>query len=48
VAAEVKMKLAANKRRSHRFHRERFNFKNVNEVWVKSSMMVGPKRGLPL
>jgi hypothetical protein len=32
VVAIVRKRLAVNKQRSHRFHMERFNLKNLNEV----------------
>jgi hypothetical protein len=35
VVAKVKERLAVNEQRSHRFHVERFNLKNINEVECK-------------
>jgi hypothetical protein len=36
VVAKVRDRLAVNKQRSHRFHRERFNLKKLNEVEGKA------------
>jgi 50S ribosomal subunit-associated GTPase HflX len=40
VVAKVKERLAVNKQRSHRFHMERFNLKNLNEVECKEQYHV--------
>jgi hypothetical protein len=40
VVAKVRERLAANKQRSHRFHTERFNLKNLNDVEGKEQYHV--------
>jgi hypothetical protein len=40
VVAKVTDRLAVNKQRTHRFHRERFNLKRLNEVEVKEKYRV--------
>jgi hypothetical protein len=40
VVAKVRERLSVNKQRSHRFHMERFNLKNLNEVEGKEKYIV--------
>jgi hypothetical protein len=40
VVAKVRERLAVNKQRSHRFHKERFNCKKLNEVERKEQLRV--------
>jgi hypothetical protein len=40
VVAKVMERLAVNKQRSHRFHKERFNLKKLNEVEGKEQYRV--------
>jgi hypothetical protein len=48
VVAKVRERLAVNKQRSQRFHMERFNFKKLNEIEVKSNIMLRSQIGLQL
>jgi hypothetical protein len=49
VVARVRETVAVNKQRSHRFHMERFNLKNLNEVEVKKrSIALKSQIGLQL
>jgi hypothetical protein len=40
VAAKFRERLAVNKRRSHRFHKERFNLNKLNEIEGKEQYRV--------
>jgi hypothetical protein len=44
--AKVRERLAVNKKKSHRFHRERFSHKKLNEVEGKGSIMLRLEIGL--
>jgi hypothetical protein len=48
VVAKIRERLAANKQRSHRFHTERFNLKNLHEVEYSESILLGSQTGLQL
>jgi hypothetical protein len=48
VVAKVGERLAINKQRSHRYNMKRFNLKKLNEVEVKSNIVLRSQMGLQL